>query len=111
MNSGITGMKSFNPSLSLAGLLMLLILPGHNLQADEDADRARMLKQRGDILPLEQVIKSAMAVKSGQILETELDEEDGRYIYELEILDERGQVWELELDAGTAELIELESED
>jgi len=111
MNFGRTGMKSFNPSLSLASLLMMLILPGHGLQADDDADRARMLKQRGDILPLEQVIKSAMAVKSGQILETELDEEDGRYIYELEILDDHGQVWELELDASTAELIELESED
>ena len=52
-----------------------------------------------------------MAVKPGQILETELDEDDGRYVYELEILDERGQVWELELDASTAELLELESED
>ncbi len=92
-------------------MLMLLAMPWQILQADQDADRARMLKQRGDILPLEQVIESAMAVKPGQILETELDEDDGRYVYELEILDERGQVWELELDASTAELLELESED
>mgnify|MGYP003835870189 CR=1 FL=1 len=92
-------------------MLMLLAMPWQILQADQDADRARMLKQRGDILPLEQVIESAMAVKPGQILETELDEDDGRYVYELEILDDRGQVWELELDASTAELLELESED
>lgn len=92
-------------------MLMLLAMPWQFLQADQDADRARMLKQRGDILPLEQVIESAMAVKPGQILETELDEDDGRYVYELEILDDRGQVWELELDASTAELLELESED
>lgn len=104
----MTFSRSFFP---LAGLLMLVTMPGHSLQADEDADRARMLQQQGDILPLEQVIESAMAVKSGQILETELDEEDGRYVYELEILDDRGQVWELELDASTAELLELESED
>lgn len=92
-------------------MLIMLAMPWQILQADQDADRARMLKQRGDILPLEQVIESAMAVKPGQILETELDEDDGRYVYELEILDERGQVWELELDASTAELRELESED
>lgn len=92
-------------------MLIMLAMPWQILQADQDADRARMLKQRGDILPLEQVIESAMAVKPGQILETELDEDDGRYVYELEILDERGQVWELELDASTAELLELESED
>ncbi len=104
-------MKTSSTFLSLTGLLMMLLVPGQSLQADEDSDRARMLKQRGDILPLEQVIKAAMAVKSGQILETDLDQEAGRYIYELEILDDRGQVWELELDASTAELIELESED
>ncbi|MED5509057.1 MAG: PepSY domain-containing protein [Pseudomonadota bacterium] len=104
----MTPSRSFFP---LAGMLMLLAMPWQFLQADQDADRARMLKQRGDILPLEQVIESAMAVKPGQILETELDEDDGRYVYELEILDDRGQVWELELDASTAELLELESED
>jgi uncharacterized membrane protein YkoI len=97
--------------LCLLALASLLILPTLSAQADEDASRARMLQQRGDILPLEQVIQSAMSVKSGQILKTELEEDDGRYIYELEILDDRGQVWELELDASTAELIELESED
>lgn len=110
MSPDSTVMKSFNAVFSLACLLMLA-LPACSLLADEDSDRARMLKQRGDILPLEQVIQSAMAVKPGQILETDLEEEDGRYIYELEILDERGQVWELELDASTAELLELESED
>lgn len=104
----MTPSRAFFP---LAGMLIMLAMPWQILQADQDADRARMLKQRGDILPLEQVIESAMAVKPGQILETELDEDDGRYVYELEILDERGQVWELELDASTAELLELESED
>lgn len=94
--------------LSLAVLGIVLALP---LQAESDSERARLLKQQGKILPLEQVIAAAMAVKPGQILETELEEDDGRFVYELEILDEAGQVWELELDAATAELIELDNED
>jgi uncharacterized membrane protein YkoI len=94
--------------LSLAVLGLVLALP---LQAESDSERARLLKQQGKILPLEQVIAAAMAVKPGQILETELEEDDGRFVYELEILDEAGQVWELELDAATAELIELDNED
>lgn len=94
--------------LSLAVLGLVLALP---LQAESDSERARLLKQQGKILPLEQVIAAAMAVKPGQILETELEEDDGRFVYELEILDEAGQVWELELDAVTAELIELDNED
>lgn len=101
-------------TVSSAGLLRfailsLLITPA--LQADNDAEWARLLNQQGKILPLEQIITAAMAVKSGQILETELEEDDGRLVYELEILDEAGQVWELEFDASTAELIELENED
>lgn len=104
-------MNNLVSRFAVASLLMLALLPGQMLHADDDADRARLLKQRGDILPLEQIIDAAMAVKSGQILETELDQDDGRYVYELEILDERGHVWELELDAKTGELIELESED
>lgn len=79
--------------------------------ADQQADTARQLQQRGDILPLEQIIDLAVAVKQGQILETDLERDDGRYVYELEILDSRGQVWELELDAQTGELLELENED
>lgn len=98
-----------NAGLLRFAILSLLITPA--LQADNDAERARLLNQQGKILPLEQIISAAMAVKSGQILETELEEDDGRLVYELEILDAAGQVWELEFDASTAELIELENED
>lgn len=104
-------MNALSTGLVSTCLLAYALLPGQSLHADDDSDRARLLKQQGNILPLEQIIDAAMAVKSGQILETELDEDDGRYVYELEILDENGHVWELELDATTAELIELENED
>jgi len=95
----------------VAGLILLSLIPARYVVADDDSQRARLLQQQGNILPLEQIIQSAMAIKSGQILETELDDEDGRYLYELDILDQHGQVWELELDASTGELIELENED
>lgn len=95
----------------VAGLILLSLIPTRYVVADDDSQRARLLQQQGNILPLEQIIQSAMAIKSGQILETELDDEDGRYLYELDILDQHGQVWELELDASTGELIELENED
>lgn len=95
----------------LLSFVLLSLLTTPVLKADNDAERARLLQQQGKILPLEQVITAAMAIKSGQILETELEEDDGRLVYELEILDDSGQVWEMEFDAATAELIELENED
>jgi len=97
--------------MGLLSLVLLGLLGTQPLRADSDSERARLLKQQGKILPLEQIITAAMAVKPGQILETELEEDDGRFVYELEILDEAGQVWELELDATTADLIELDNED
>lgn len=100
---------SFIFAVALIGLGTFL--PGVASRADQSADKARQLQQQGDILPLEQIIDLAMAVKQGQILETDLELDDGRYVYELEILDANGQVWEVELDAQTGELVELENED
>ncbi|MCX4188105.1 PepSY domain-containing protein [Methylophaga sp. OBS4] len=90
-----------------------LILPGSasSVMADQGPAKARQLQQHGKILALEQIIDAAIAIKPGQILETELERDDGRYFYELEILDAGGQVWELEFDAQSGDLIELELED
>jgi uncharacterized membrane protein YkoI len=40
-----------------------------------------------------------------------MERERGRLIYELEVLDAQGQVWEVELDAVTGRLLESEVED
>ncbi|WP_245752960.1 PepSY domain-containing protein [Methylophaga sulfidovorans] len=81
------------------------------VQADESASVARQLLKEGKIMPLQEILTKAKAIKPGQVIETDLEKDDGRYIYELEILDEQGQVWELELDAQTGEFVELENED
>jgi uncharacterized membrane protein YkoI len=79
--------------------------------ADDDHVVARKLRDAGEILPLEQIIQRARAVKPGELIETELERKHGRYVYEVEILDQGGQVWEIKLDARTGELIKLERDD
>ncbi len=81
------------------------------VQSDESASVARQLLKEGKIMPLQEILMKAKVIKPGQVIETDLEREDGRYVYELEILDEQGQVWELELDAQTGEFVELENED
>lgn len=103
-------MKYWLSFFASCSLLAMSILPAASV-ADIDSKKARMLQQQGDILPLEHIIESALKIKEGQVVETELDRDDGRYVYELDILDKQGQVWEIELDASTAELLELENED
>lgn len=79
--------------------------------ADQDYVAARKLRESGEILSLENIAERARTAKSGEILETELDREGGRYVYEIEVLDQAGQVWELKLDAKTGDLIDIEIDD
>lgn len=74
-------------------------------RADSDHNRARELKEAGEILPLEQVIETAKKERPGRLLEAELKKKEGRFIYELELLDEEGIVWELKYDAKSGALL------
>ena len=47
----------------------------------------------------------------GGVLETELERVSDGYIYEIELVDDSGQVWELKLDASSGELLQSELED
>lgn len=100
-------------ALSLGPLLALLaLLVATPVVADElGAAEARELQRQGLILPLEQILRHARGHRDGRLLDVELEREHGRYVYELELLDDAGRVWELELDAGDGALIELERED
>ena len=92
--------------IAFMSILLTALFGWSQASADTDQALARKLRAAGTILPLETI-----AAKAGELLEAELDHEHGRYIYEVEILDSAGQVWELKLDAGTAALLKLERDD
>ena len=75
------------------------------LADDDNAALAARLSKSGEILPLEQILAHAKAERPGKMLETELEHERGRYVYEVKILDDKGVVWKLKLDAKTGTLI------
>ena len=107
-----SGLCSKLPSV-IAALLSALLLAAAAapVAADDDHITARKLRESGEIMPLEKIIERARAEKPGEVLETELDRKNGRYVYEVEIVDEAGQVWEIKLDAGTGALIKMERDD
>lgn len=102
--------RSNTCKLLIAGAIAVLLsaLPA---AAETDQAMARKLRADGIILPLETIVAKAQVAKPGELLEAELDQDQGRYIYEVEILDAAGQVWEIKLDAGTAKLLKLERDD
>ena len=78
---------------------------------DVDHDEALELAERGVILPLQSLIADAVKRYPGRFLEAELEYDDGRYIYELEIVTRDRRVLELEYDAVSGELLDVDEDD
>jgi len=90
-------------------LIIMLTLLSTQSMAD-DHGRALQLRQMGEILPLEKILAISRTQVEGHILEVELEQEHGTMIYEIEILDHQGRVWELKFDAANGEIINREQE-
>jgi uncharacterized membrane protein YkoI len=100
----------------LALALLLCLSPAAFATDDHerpDHERAKILRQTGQILPLEKVLSAARSHHMGRVLEVELnyEEDHGGYVYEIKILDTNGEVWEVELEARTGNLIDAELEE
>jgi len=92
-------------------LVIFLVMPGVMLAKDIDQDEAKLLRQEGAILPLEEILEAAQKQHSGRVIQVELEEKHGRYVYEVEIADNNGKVWEMKIDAHDATLLSQELED
>ena len=87
---------------------------GANLALAKDIgpDQALKLRDAGTIQSFEKLNEAALAKHPGaKIEDTELDEENGRYFYDVELRDEKGVQWDLELDAKTGEVLKDHQDD
>ena len=89
---------------------MVVALPGLAAMASERDDhrRAREAVLAGEAMPLPELLERVARTHPGQVLELELEREDGRWIYEVKLIDERNRVHELELDAASGAVLERE---
>lgn len=78
--------------------------------ADADYDTARKLLEAGDILPLETILRKVNKTHPGKVLEVELERKHGKLIYEIELLDASGKVWELKVDPRNGEVLKQKEE-
>lgn len=90
-------------------LLMLLLLsmgvPDARADDRRDHERARAALAAGEIRPLAALLAEVERRYVGVVIETELEREDGRWVYELKLLPPSGRVVELRLDAATGALL------
>lgn len=76
--------------------------------AESDQDEARRALERGEIQPLDQVLDAARKALPGDVVKVELDEDDGRWIYEIKVLTSGGERREVEIDAKSLEVLEID---
>ncbi len=86
-------------------LLWITALATTGAWADSDHDRARDAVQAGQVLPLKTVLERLEREHPGQVLEVELELDDGRWIYEVKLLQSGGRLVKLELDARSGEVL------
>ena len=109
--SGQLMIQTMKKPLLLGTIPLLLLLVGNAAFGSDDHETARRLSEAGEILSLETILQHAQQHQPGRVLEVEFDNDRGQYIYEIEILNAKGVVWELELDARTGHLLERKQED
>ncbi|MBA1280184.1 MULTISPECIES: PepSY domain-containing protein [Pseudomonadaceae] len=98
-------------TLFLATPLALLLAATPAASRDLDQDEALRLRREGLIMPLEALLQRAMERYPGaRLLEAELEEDDGIYVYEIELLTTNGIARELEIDARDGRLIKDEED-
>ncbi|WP_029889775.1 PepSY domain-containing protein [Polycyclovorans algicola] len=78
--------------------------------ADDDDDEREALRrsvERGEVVPLMTLITRIQNEYRGEIIEVELEYDDGRLEYEIDLLTPDGHKIEFEFDARTGEQLEV----
>ena len=71
-----------------------------------DSARARAALERGEIKPLADILAAVEQRYEGRVIETELEECQGRWIYEFKLLPPTGRIFKVRVDAATGRFIE-----
>lgn len=96
-------MKKFTALFAIAALTATA---GIAQARDLGPDEALKLRDAGTIQSFEKLNAAAIAKHPGSTVhETELEEEYGRYIYQVELRDPQGLQWDVELDATNGQVL------
>ncbi|WP_210324052.1 PepSY domain-containing protein [Agrobacterium sp. AGB01] len=95
--------------LPVACMLVLILAPVN--ATAKDLDRLRDAVKRGDVLPLSVLQEKLRISYPGDIIKVELDEDDGRFIYEFKVLQANGRLYEIEMDAKDGTILDVDDDD
>jgi uncharacterized membrane protein YkoI len=91
----------------LCGLAVALLLAGAPAWSDSDQDRARAAVESGEVKPLKQILKSVRKAYKGEVLDAELLDLGGFWMYRVRVLSDDGQVYDLGVDGRSGEIVDV----
>ena len=78
------------------------------VKADDDHDSALRLRERREILPLEEIMRRLDLGKDVRILEIESEIEHGAALYEIEYVERGGRIRKIRVDARSGQMLREE---
>ncbi len=92
----------------LAALLSVGLLPvAPPAWADSDQNRAREAVKSGKVKPLKAILKAVRRQVEGQVLDAELLEFGGVWLYRIRVLTSDGRVLDLGVDGQSGQIIDV----
>jgi hypothetical protein len=88
-----------------------LVLTSFGMAMSHDGKEKAALANLPTSVTMEEAIKIATTQFPGKVLEAELESEDGKAVYEVEIVNTSGETRELEIDAQSGKILSSELED
>ncbi len=96
-------MKSLTALIAIA---TLSLTAGLASAKDLGPDQALKLRDAGTILSFEKLNAAALAKHPGATIgDTELEENYGKYMYQVDLRDPQGVEWDVEVDAVTGQVV------
>ena len=93
------------------GLLAVLAFVGSPLRASEDADRARRALEKGEIRPLDEILRTVHQAVPGDVVSVDLKHDDGGWLYKLRILGTDGKRRTVKVDAASLKILDDNDDD
>lgn len=105
------GWKAMRPGLA-AGILSLGFIATACAEgrATGEFDDVLTDEQRDQLLPLEKILAIVSQQIPGEVIDVEIELENGLTVYEITVLAPNGRVREIELDARTGKVLEIEDD-
>ena len=101
-------MSKTRRDIIVLGLTAALLPAPLRADRERDSDRARHAVERGEALALADILTRVRSDLGGEIVGVEFERKRERWVYEFKVIDPGGRLWEVYVDAATADIVRRE---